>query len=363
MYRFMRLSELNDATTDQVTQAAHELLKAMETDPIWQADPPVEFQVAQTYNKRRIHADEVPALVEKGLRDETDHQFDWDGETEETKSDERNYAAHLQVAAADLLVGAAGQLKKPQVAANAVKNLDTLAPEKPEDRSELWAVKGKFAELEGRKLDALLMYQASLKSRAADYVAKKPDEVAANEARLWNDLGGTWAALALWQNKPRQTEVLSESAWKVPSKPMSAWELSDLQGNIWKMQTLKGKTVLIDVWSTWCGYCLAELPEFQKIYEQMKGRTDVQVISFNIDDETGKVEPFIKEHSYTFPVLMARDYVTDLLGDVGILQAWIVDSTGKWGWEQMGFNPEKGHWLESVMEKTASVGKASGAAK
>lgn len=363
LYRFMWLSELNDSTPDQLTQAAHELLKAMETDPIWQASPPVAFQIAETYNKKRIHADQVPQLVEKGLRDEAEQQFTWDGETEAAKTSDRDYAIHLQVEAADLLVGAAQQLKKPQIAADAVKKLDTLAPEKSEDRSGLWAVKGKFAELEGRKLDALLMYQASLKSRAADYVAKKPDEVADKEARLWNDLGGTSAGLTLWENKAKQTVVATESAWTVPSKPMPAWELSDLQGKTWKMQSLQGKTVLIGVWTTWCGPCRAELPQFQKLYDQMRGRPDVQVISFNVDEETEQVEPFIKQQGYTFPVLMARDYVTDLLGEIGIPQTWIVDSTGKWGWEQTGFNSEKEHWLESVIEKTTSVGKAPGAMK
>jgi hypothetical protein len=95
----------------------------------------------------------------------------------------------------------------------------------------------------------------------------------------------------------------------------------------------------------------------------MKGNPDIQVVSFNVDDETGQVEPFIKQQGYTFPVLMARDYVADLIGDIGIPQTWIVDSTGKWGWEQKGFEPEQGHWLESVIEKTTSVGKASGAMK
>jgi hypothetical protein len=83
----------------------------------------------------------------------------------------------------------------------------------------------------------------------------------------------------------------------------------------------------------------------------MKDRPDFQVLSFNIDSEIGKVEPYIREQGYTFPVLLAHSYVKDLLGDVGIPQVWIVDARGKWLWEQLGFGLDRGNWYESVLEK------------
>src|SRR4029077_13962138 len=88
--------------------------------------------------------------------------------------------------------------------------------------------------------------------------------------------------------------------------------------------------LLINVWATWCDPCRAEHPYLQKLYEKEKDRTDVQILTFTIDDEIGAVEPYIKDNKYTFPVLFARDLVKDLVPGVGIPQNWIVDANGKW---------------------------------
>ena len=45
----------------------------------------------------------------------------------------------------------------------------------------------------------------------------------------------------------------------------------------------KGKVVLVDVWATWCGPCIAEIPHLKKLEEEMAGK-DVVFISYSIDE-------------------------------------------------------------------------------
>jgi len=354
-YRFYWLCRLNDATAEQLTQAADQVLKTRETNPIWLVYPPVTFQIAEAYNQKKIHAEQISGLVEAGLVDIDEHMFVSDREPDaEREETDRGF----QTDAASLLVDAATELKKPEIARAAVKRMEGFPPDAVKNQSKIWEVRGKFAELEGRKLDALLMYQAAIKARPADFHPDKTDEVTDNEKRLWKELGGSEATRDLWEKRMTQIAIATESQWEVPERGMPEWELSDLQGHLWKRTALKGKTVLIGVWGTWCGPCVAELPEFQKLYEQMKERGDVEVLSFNVDDEVGKVEPFIKQKGYTFPVLLARDYVNDVLQRNGIPRVWIVDREGKWRWERLGFDVEHGGWQESVMEKMSEAGKA-----
>ena len=81
-----------------------------------------------------------------------------------------------------------------------------------------------------------------------------------------------------------------------------------MNGKTWSLKKLEGKTLLINLWATWCGPCRAELPHFQKLYERTKDRSDLALFTFNIDEELGLVEPFLKEHNYTFPVAPAYSF-------------------------------------------------------
>jgi len=160
-----------------------------------------------------------------------------------------------------------------------------------------------------------------------------------HEARvLWKSQGGSDAAWALW-SKPgsRSAEQLAEGQWEKAPKTLPSFELSDLSGKTWRLKELRGKTLLINLWATWCGPCQAEMPYLQKFYEKFKDRSDLQLLTFNIDEELGLVAPYVKAKGYTFPVLPAYSVVVSLLDGYAIPQNWIVDPTGTWRWRQTGW--------------------------
>ncbi len=70
------------------------------------------------------------------------------------------------------------------------------------------------------------------------------------------------------------------------------------QGTNTNLESFKGKYVYIDVWATWCGPCMREIPFLQKVEEKYRDKNIVFVsISINKQDDFKKWEQVVKEKS------------------------------------------------------------------
>ena len=355
---FSALAKLPDTPADRIARAGDELMSLYRRNPNWWGMPPVEFRVADAFTKHKVNLDKVPALIEEGYRSASarneerlaDDRFPGEMQTVFRESTE-----HLKVERARVLLEYYAAVKQPEKAREIETELASLSPSKPAAKSNLLQRQARAAELLGRKLDALLMYRTALELRPPGQPSPDgKDELAGNVERLWKELGGTPAAYALLIDKRKATEA-AESRWERPKNPLPAFSLTDLEGKTWKLASLEGKAVLINLWATWCGPCRSEHPEFQKLYEKLKERSsEVTVLSFNVDDDLGKVAPYMKENKYTFPVLPAREIVDAVLPMVAIPQNWFVDSKGKLQWMQVGFGGEP-KWQESMVAKLDEV--------
>ncbi len=120
--------------------------------------------------------------------------------------------------------------------------------------------------------------------------------------------------------------------------PFDGLPLADLAGKPFEIKDLSGKTWLVNLWATWCGPCMAELPHIQKLHQELEGRPDVGVLTLNFDTQVKRVQPFLDKKGYTFPVLLAGEKLK-ALADAGIPQNWLVDASGKIRRKATGFDP------------------------
>lgn len=51
-----------------------------------------------------------------------------------------------------------------------------------------------------------------------------------------------------------------------------------------KLSSLKGKVIYIDIWATWCGPCMAEMPNLEELKEKYKGNNELAIVSLSVDD-------------------------------------------------------------------------------
>ncbi|WP_140939636.1 TlpA family protein disulfide reductase [Sphingobacterium lumbrici] len=72
----------------------------------------------------------------------------------------------------------------------------------------------------------------------------------------------------------------------------------DKNGKIVKLSDFKGKVVVVDVWATWCGPCLKEVPHLRKLEESLAGKDVVFIgMSTDKDKDKNKWEEMIEEEA------------------------------------------------------------------
>lgn len=59
--------------------------------------------------------------------------------------------------------------------------------------------------------------------------------------------------------------------------------VTDSQGNPVALSGLRGRTVLLDFWASWCGPCRKEMAYLKKLYADLKGQ-EVVFVSISLDD-------------------------------------------------------------------------------
>jgi len=75
-----------------------------------------------------------------------------------------------------------------------------------------------------------------------------------------------------------------------------------LNGKPFDQKSLAGKVVLVDFWATWCGPCVAEIPNVLEQYEKYH-KDGFEVVGISLDQEREALEKFVDEQKLPWPIL------------------------------------------------------------
>lgn len=115
------------------------------------------------------------------------------------------------------------------------------------------------------------------------------------------------------------------------------WQLTDLNNQKINLDQFKDKVILVNFWATWCPPCIAEMPAFQKLYNDYQNRV---VFLFVTQDDENKVRKFLLDKEHDIPVYfpistrpvemnsnsLPTTYVINKKGQI------VVDKTGALDW-------------------------------
>ena len=117
------------------------------------------------------------------------------------------------------------------------------------------------------------------------------------------------------------------------------FDLPLFEGGSVKLESLRGKPVVLSFWASWCGPCRFELPELSRIRTQYP---DVHFYAVNVDRERKDAERFLSKVKFSLPI--AWDNEAKILGEYSVISMptmFLLDKNGTVQYIKVGYSREK----------------------
>lgn len=110
------------------------------------------------------------------------------------------------------------------------------------------------------------------------------------------------------------------------------FELTTPEGKKLSLNELRGHIVLLDFWASWCGPCLAEVPNLKVIYEKYHSK-GLEILSVSLDEKEAVWKSAIERKALTWHHVSSlkgwKCPVAKRFKVIGIPRMYIIDPQGK----------------------------------
>lgn len=128
-----------------------------------------------------------------------------------------------------------------------------------------------------------------------------------------------------------------------PPPPKTVYKTED--GKTLSLADLQGKTVLVNIWATWCAPCIKEMPSLDRL-QSLRGGEAFQVITISIDRVPADPKTFFEDngienldpyHDATFGIsgqLRLRGYPTTVIYNPNSREIAYLEGDAEWDSEE-----------------------------
>ncbi len=96
-------------------------------------------------------------------------------------------------------------------------------------------------------------------------------------------------------------------------------DFTTLDGEVITNESLKGKLVVVDVWATWCGPCMAAMPHFKSLVEEYGNNEKIEFMGISMDKDLETLEQGIKDNDITWTQVLDQERNLNKAWTIGML--------------------------------------------
>lgn len=112
------------------------------------------------------------------------------------------------------------------------------------------------------------------------------------------------------------------------------------------LTALRGKPVVINWWTTFCGPCIREIPELNELVEKYADH-DVEFLAI-ANNKMAELTPFLKKHPFTYDIALGKDEAVHIFGQ-GYPRHVIIDREGKVAYDILGYSTDTTDRMDAVI--------------
>lgn len=117
--------------------------------------------------------------------------------------------------------------------------------------------------------------------------------------------------------------AMSTAGWAA-GKAAPDFTLKDvLQGQDYSLSQFKGKVVMINFFTFFCGPCREEMPDLNKIYQENKAK-GFQTLGIALSSDPTQIRFLVKQLGLTYPVLSGTDKVSEAYGNIAVVPTTVI---------------------------------------
>ena len=124
-------------------------------------------------------------------------------------------------------------------------------------------------------------------------------------------------------------------------EPAPRFNATTTSGEKFNNESLKGRVVLLEFWTTWCGYCLQEAGFVDRINEEYDSKQLI-ILAINVGESKKTVKKYLEQHPRKTRIVLTDDTNLAAMFEAKVYPIYVViDRDGNVAGEQRGAGGER----------------------
>lgn len=174
--------------------------------------------------------------------------------------------------------------------------------------------------------------------------------------------GGRTVTVTSQPGRPPQPPQ-QQAAPDTLSASLMSTEIQALDGGNFTLADYKDRTIVLDLWATWCGPCRREVPHLVDIQKEYGGK-GVEVVGLTLENPAAdeqKVRDFAAEFDINYKVGWARaDFAMEIMrGNGSIPQTFVIAPGGRVVAHYRGYSDQIPGLIRAALDKARAGAETS----